>query len=47
MCFAPFPVHGIEKALGIKGTRMAIVSFIFGVTGTSLGNFNDVVYEHL
>jgi len=34
--FSPFPVHGIEKALGIKGTRMAIVSFIFGVTGTSL-----------
>ena len=34
--FSPFPVHGIEKALGIKGTRMAIVSFLFGATGTSL-----------
>ena len=32
----PFPVHGIEKALGMKSTRMAIVSFLFGATGTCL-----------
>ena len=33
--FTPFPVHGLEKAMGIAPTRMAITSFIFGVLGLS------------
>jgi len=31
--YTPFPVHGLDKALGLKPTRIAIASFLFGVTG--------------
>ncbi len=31
--FTPFPVHGLEKALGLKRTRIAITAFLFGITG--------------
>jgi hypothetical protein len=31
--FTPFPVHGLDEAMGLKGTRIAIASFIFGVIG--------------
>ena len=31
--YTPFPVHGLEKALGLKDTRIAITSFIYGCIG--------------
>jgi hypothetical protein len=31
--FTPFPVHGLDKAAGLKNTRIAIASFIYGVIG--------------
>jgi len=34
--FSPFPVHGIDEALGLKKTRLPIAAFLFGMTGTSL-----------
>ena len=34
--YSPFPVHGIDDALGIKKTRLPIAAFMFGLTGTSL-----------
>jgi len=34
--YSPFPVHGIDDALGIKRTRLPIAAFMFGLTGTSL-----------
>ena len=34
--FSPFPVHGIDQALGLRRTRLSIAAFIYGVTGTSL-----------
>jgi hypothetical protein len=34
--YSPFPVHGIDPVIGIKRTRLAIVSFMFAMTGTSL-----------
>jgi hypothetical protein len=34
--YSPFPVHGIDDALGIKRTRLPIAAFLFGLTGTSL-----------
>lgn len=34
--FSPFPVHGLEDALGYKRTRLPIVAFLFGMTGTFL-----------
>ena len=34
--YSPFPVHGIDDALGLKRTRLPIAAFLFGMTGTSL-----------
>ena len=31
--YTPFPVHGLEKAMGMKDTRIAITSFIYGLMG--------------
>jgi len=31
--FCPFPVHGLDKALGLAPTRIAITSFMYGLTG--------------
>lgn len=33
--FTPFPVHGLDKAMGLKPTRLAITSFLYGLTGFS------------
>ena len=33
--FTPFPVHGLEKAMGLKNTRIAITAFIYGLIGIS------------
>ena len=35
--FSPFPIHGLDKALGLKETRMGITAFIYGCLGLSLG----------
>ena len=34
--YSPFPVHGIDEALGYKKSRLPIAAFMFGMTGTSL-----------
>lgn len=34
--FSPFPVHGIDPIIGVPRTRLAICSFIYGITGGSL-----------
>ena len=34
--FCPFPVHGLDKAMGLTPTRIAIASFMFGITGLGL-----------
>lgn len=34
--YSPFPIHGLDPVIGIKRTRMGIVSFMFGMTGLSL-----------
>lgn len=31
--YCPFPVHGLDKAMGLAPTRIAITSFIYGVVG--------------
>ncbi|HIE45395.1 MAG TPA: DUF3341 domain-containing protein [Flavobacteriaceae bacterium] len=33
--YTPFPVHGLDKAMGLKDTRLAITAFIYGVIGLS------------
>ena len=32
--FTPMPIHGIENKLGVKRSRLPIVAFCFGLTGT-------------
>ncbi len=36
--YSPFPIHGLDKALGLKETRMAILAFIYGCLGLALGS---------
>jgi hypothetical protein len=31
--FCPFPVHGLDKAMGLAPTRLAITAFMYGITG--------------
>lgn len=41
--YTPFPVHGLDKAMGLAPTRIAICAFIYGLIGlttaTTLMNF--------
>jgi hypothetical protein len=34
--FSPFPIHGIDPIIGVKNTRLGIMAFIYGLTGTLL-----------
>lgn len=34
--FSPFPIHGIDPIIGLKETRLGIMSFIYGLTGLTL-----------
>ena len=38
-CHTPFPVHGLDKAMGIKPTILPVLVFFGGLTGTLLGAF--------
>jgi hypothetical protein len=43
--YTPFPVHGLDKAMGLSPTRIAICSFLFGVLGlsTSIWLMNNIM----
>ena len=34
--YTPFPVHGLDKALGLKKTRISDMGFLFGLYGVTL-----------
>ena len=34
--FTPFPIHGLDKALGLAPTRLAITSFLYGLVGLAV-----------
>lgn len=34
--YSPFPVHGIDPVIGVTRTRLAITSFMYAMTGTTL-----------
>jgi hypothetical protein len=34
--YSPFPVHGLDEALGYTRSRLPIAAFMFGLTGTVL-----------
>jgi len=36
-CYSPFPVHGLDEAMGIKRTILPILIFVGGFTGTCGG----------
>ncbi|GGH77613.1 MAG: DUF3341 domain-containing protein [Bacteroidetes bacterium] len=31
--YSPFPIHGLDHAMGLKPTRIAIAAFLYGLTG--------------
>ena len=41
--YTPFPVHGLDKAMGLEPTRIAIAAFLYGCVGlavaTAMMNF--------
>ncbi len=37
--YTPFPVHGLDKAMGLAPTRLAICAFIYGCVGISLATW--------
>ena len=32
--FSPFPIHGMDRLLGIKRSRLSVAAFFFGMAGT-------------
>ena len=34
--YSPYPVHGLDTAMGLKYSRLAITSFLYGLTGFAL-----------
>lgn len=50
--FTPFPVHGIDKALGIKPTMLPWICLIAGITGTCIAMamqvwMNSIDYKYI
>ena len=35
--YTQFPIHGLDKALGLKETRMGVTAFIYGFIGVTFG----------
>lgn len=33
--FTPFPIHGLDKAIGLRETKLHTAGFIYGITGTA------------
>jgi len=34
--YTPFPVHGLDKAMGLAPTRIAITAFLYGLVGLTV-----------
>lgn len=46
--YSPFFIHGLDKVLGVKWTRLAICAFFYGMAGVSialLGMWYFMVYD--
>ena len=35
--FTPYPIHGMDQAMGLKNSKVGYISFIGGVTGYTVG----------
>jgi len=42
-----FPVHGLDRAMGVKSSKVGWFSFIGGVIGLHDGHVDDLVHECL
>lgn len=36
--YTPFPVHGLDKAMGLESTRLAITAFMYGCVGLAVAS---------
>ncbi|MES0488769.1 MAG: DUF3341 domain-containing protein [Leptospirales bacterium] len=36
-CFSPFPIHGLEKAMGLSRSWVPFITLIFGLSGGVIG----------
>ena len=36
-CYSPFPVHGLDHAMGMKKTRLGFIAFTLGLIGCIIG----------
>ena len=44
--YTPFPVHGLDKAMGLEETRISIMAFIYGSPYWLFGcNFDDELHH--
>ena len=43
--FTPFPVHGMDGAMGMRNSKVGWFSFLGGVTGYTSGHVDDLVHE--
>jgi hypothetical protein len=45
--YCPFPVHGLDKAMGLAPTRLAITAFMYGLVGlaVSITMMNFIMIE--
>ncbi|MBE7640744.1 MULTISPECIES: DUF3341 domain-containing protein [Salegentibacter] len=45
--YTPMPVHGLDKAMGLAPTRLAITSFLYGLVGfaVSIAMMNFIMIE--
>jgi len=34
--YTPFPVHGLDKAMGLQSTRISITAFMYGLVGLTV-----------
>lgn len=34
--YTPFPVHGLDKVMGLEGTRISIAAFLYGCVGLAV-----------
>jgi len=41
-CLVPFPVHGLDKAMGVKHTILPVLVFFAGLTGLCVATFLQV-----
>jgi hypothetical protein len=35
--YTPYPIHGLDKVMGLRDTSLHTAGFIYGITGTTLG----------